>query len=238
MYIGNLMKIAIIGCSYSSIKQDNVGTNCWTYQLSQLYPQHDFLSYAIPGSSPEYHKLCYYHCCNESKPDIVLLSTTHKGRRTLFRGDNAPTLLQDYSVNYENLKGFTFPSGDIEHWTGTNESSNSKFISEFRDYYITTESYDKYYTMWYKSLIEYPQIKTFILDFSKSSPPLYYHNSYTVWEMLEKKFGNTNAVRNPDNGISLGWFDDHWTYEGNKLVLNEYILKNNGLKNLLDFTNQ
>ena len=71
--------------------------------------------------------------------------------------------------------------------------NNSKFISEFRDYYITTESYDKYYTMWYKSLIEYPQIKTFILDFSKSSPPLYYHNSYTVWEMLEKKFGNTNA---------------------------------------------
>ena len=52
------MKIAIIGCSYSSIETYDDYTISWPYQLYKKYPQHDYYNYALGGRSIDYATWC------------------------------------------------------------------------------------------------------------------------------------------------------------------------------------
>lgn len=76
-----MKKVAFIGCSHFSCFQckELLGTDSWTWQLAQKFPQNQYRNYSEGGRGLEYFEWCL-HDAKKWGADVVFLNRTYAGR--------------------------------------------------------------------------------------------------------------------------------------------------------------
>jgi hypothetical protein len=89
------MKIAVIGCSWSS------GENNWVQILSTKYPNHHFTNFSVCGVSIEYQTYILDKIKNNF--DLVLFQITSLGRFTFWENHDINNFLYNESTNLKQI---------------------------------------------------------------------------------------------------------------------------------------
>lgn len=226
------MKIAIIGCSYSDFNHPGlrniIGKDCWSFQMSERYPQHTFRNYAKGGTGADYQRWAYYECYDWA--DVILIQNTHPYRRTFLYSEHIIEAMEDADL---------YPFADSMIWEQTTVSHNYSYalikdtivmcvnpgmISEPPEGHILGRRYkdtlDKMQELitanpqlvqtdiqWYKHISKDP--KTWVLDFCKNwEPGLYEHQPFNVWKMLIDKALDANVKKELLDKFDDGDFSD------------------------------
>ena len=82
------MKIAFIGDSFSAYHQTGQQKNSWTYQLSQQFPQHEYLNYACGGRGYDYYQWALLDAKLYHDVDVIFINRTFSHRVGKLWGDD------------------------------------------------------------------------------------------------------------------------------------------------------
>jgi|TARA_B100000073_G_scaffold339083_1_gene337022 hypothetical protein len=225
------VKIAIIGCSYSSIETYDDYTISWPYQLYKKYPQHDYYNYALGGRSIDYATWCLLDS-KINDIDFVFVNRTYHPR---------VGVMQDV-VDADDLNKFEFYERKVddnfyqkyllgsELWRsggGTrltrtptpfslskvhSPNAQERYAKHWLDNVAVSEHRQSYVDQLYNNMHKLYNFKHFkLLEFNR------YHGTNDVWKKIKKEYGVETA-------LSISDTDDHWTRDGNKWVLENFIL--------------
>lgn len=235
------MKIAIIGCSYSAYNQASVFENHWSFQLSELYPQHQYYSYALGGRGIDYFQWCLLDAF-ERGIDAVFLSSTYM-HRVQYLVDFKEKIYHGFDKR-DITDNFCVMDFDAAHvWTSSHDGKEvkstpplyvdempqqTKAFSQIGVEQSISENRYRYIAKWYKHAANMYNFKHFVtLNFHKGDLAEQFMGKDNVWNLMSDTFGTPgygNHVLYP-LGIVIDEVDDHWTYKGNHWVLHNYILK-------------
>lgn len=218
------MQIAIIGCSYSAYSHTYQEKNSWSYQLYQRFPQHTYYNYAKGGRSIDYSLWCLLDA-KMNDIDFVIMNRTFPWRVGMLADvEYDDSVNKFFFVEHQHDKNFyTKELGGNDYWRSNNgtkitrTSLNSgtrigkhdlldqQAVSKHREDYVDKlySNVDKLYNFKYFKLLEFMRNKPNLKD--------------NVWAKIEQQFGRQDYFSRDKD-------DDHWTYEGNKWVLENYIL--------------
>lgn len=232
-----MKKVAFIGCSYSAYEQTGQQKNSWTWLLAQRFPQHNYRNYALGGRGPDYFRWALL----DAKiwgADVVFVNSTHSGRISflVFEGqslnENNTWKQEHISDNYSTMIFLTpyvwIATGSANQMSITDNSSAFKnFIQHAVEYMSTSQMLEQQQIEWYSQVPHlYNFDNIFLLNFDKKCRDFSSTHRKSVWETLMRVSG-ANSTRPQDlypAGICLSPTDDHWTPEGNKIVLEQYVL--------------
>lgn len=232
-------KIAFIGCSYSSYSDgDQTPGDSWTYQMRQKFPQHLYRNYARGGRGPDYFSWAILDA-KKWNADIIFVNSTHPARGSfLIDGVNVKTTefkWSEYTVD-ERYSVMRFDTSNI--WVSASSVNienmpidiNNHLTdigNKMQQYSISSDQKQSYESNWYKMLPEiYNFGNIFVLNFTKFNN-LYGQTSniqnQSVWDFLTSYFNCTIGELH-DNDVCISFENDHWTWKGHKLILDEYVL--------------
>ena len=253
-------KIAFVGCSFTEFKTLGSEERGWSFLLSQMYPQHEYRNYGYGGTGIQYHDFCIRDAIDWGA-DAIFLSTTYFGRYSYVTdhcGENTYTKIE--LPNSDNYSSFIYYSGDnIGHWThisggkvlapslgktGIDAMYNTAGL-QISSKLSTSETYYSYQYEFYRTAPKVYNVEKFwLLDFNPVYPhPKFldkdwagfkYHNpDWNVWEIM----AGYKSYWNPDMLFARGMInaedDNHFSPEGNQVVLHDYVL-NDDVKKYLD----
>lgn len=218
------MKIAIIGCSLSAYQLQTKLKNNWAHQLYQKFPQHTYYVYARGGRSIDYSLWCLLDA-KINDVDFVFMNRTYAWRV----GSLADVTFDDslnkfFFTEHEWDKNFYTKSlGGNEYWRSHDGTKIAKTSSnsgtrigkhDFLDEQAVSLHREDYIDKLYSNIDKLYNFKYFkLLEFMKDKPNL----KDNVWAKIKEKFGD-------DDYFSIDSNDRHWNKDGNKWVLENFIL--------------
>jgi len=230
------MHVAIIGCSFSDYyckinyeTEERIGQGSWTFQLSNLYPQHNFKNYAKVGTGTDYHRLCFDECYDWA--DLIILQRTMPGRRNMFFNLldenqlvwNTETINDNYSTVRTNLgiatwSGSTFLEHFDDHSLIPHWDKIFKTLEDLHPYvasnHIMREADDK----WYQNMSKDPKVQ--VVSFNP-------HDRHNAWQVFpHPNYSHRENIKHwYEMNYVIGKNDEHCTVLGHTKVFNEYILQ-------------
>lgn len=218
------MQIAIIGCSYSAYSHTHQEKNSWSYQLYQKFPQHTYYNYARGGRSIDYSLWCLLDA-KMNNIDFVIMNRTYSWRAGMLADVTYDDSMNKFFfIEHQHDKNFyTKELGSNDYWRSNNGTkitkaspSGYKDIAkhDFLDQQAVSKHREDYVDKLYNNIDKLYNFKYFkLLEFMRNRPNL----KDNVWARIEQQFGRQDY-------FSIAKDDDHWTYEGNKWILENYIL--------------
>jgi hypothetical protein len=218
------MKIAIIGCSFSAYLHTDQEKKSWSYQLYQKFPQHTYYNYAKGGRSIDYSLWCLLDA-KMNDVDFVIMNRTFPWRvGTLADVTFDDSLNKFFFIENQHDKNFyTKELGGNDYWRSNNGTKITKTSSnsgtrigkhDFLDEQAVSLHREDYLDKLYSNIDKLYNFKYFkLLEFMINKPNL----KDNVWAKIKEQFANTNHFQ-------ISEADNHWTYEGNKWVLENFIL--------------
>jgi len=235
------MKIAIIGCSYSAYSHTNVEKDSWSYQLYERFPQHTYYNYALGGRGIDYAQWCILDA-KMNDVDFVFVNRTFYSRVSMLKDTDEPFNEFGFDDTYVNenfilkyIRGNMLWRGTSQPGVGTtretkppNNEKPRNFVHNTLDELATSEHRNSWQKHLYNNIEKLYNFKHFrLLEFLRSEPN-------NVWKMMIEAHGGDDEKikRSGQNrhewlwtrGLTLAQNDDHWNREGNKWVLENYIL--------------
>ena len=221
------MKIAIIGCSFSAYQIETHLENNWAHQLYQKFPQHTYYVYAKGGRSIDYFQWCLLDA-KMNNVDFVFMNRTFSWRVGALADATFDDSLNKFFFTEDELdKNFYYKElGGNEYWRsnrgtkitkvspdsgeriGKHDFLDEQAVSLHREDYIDKlySNIDKLYNFKYFKLLEFKP--------NNSDP---HNQNGNVWEKIKEKFGNKHH-------FNIDSSDTHWNKDGNKWVLENFIL--------------
>lgn len=218
------MQIAIIGCSYSAYAHTHQEKNSWSYQLYQKFPQHTYYNYAKGGRSIDYSLWCLLDA-KMNDVDFVIMNRTFSWRvGTLADVTFNDSLNKFFFIENQIDKNFyTKELGGNDYWRSNNGTKNTRTSSnsgtrigkhDFLNEQAVSLHREDYVNTLYNNIDKLYNFKYFkLLEFIRNKPTF----GEDVWYKIGNAFGS-------ENHFSMGPDDDHWTKDGNKWVLENFIL--------------
>ena len=230
------MRIAIIGCSYSDYESrtnyntdERIEKGSWGYQLSEMYPQHEFRNYAKSGSGTDFHRLCFDECYQWA--ELIILQKTHAQRRNVFFNLKDDPHLEwnvsqrggrNFSIVHTNMGVCTW-GGEVflDDWGSKSALPHWHKIfnicKEMHPYVVTNNLMMDASNKWYENMALDP--KVVIISYNP-------RDQKNAWQCFPQPFNSRKA--NIKHWYELGYTilpdDDHQTAKGHKLILRKYIL--------------
>lgn len=255
-------KIAFIGCShFAGLEQPTQGKDNWTYQLSLLFPQHEYRNYSKGGQGIQGYQLALL----DAKiwgADIIFMNRTYMGRWQLeldisnhkFEyhvshkiGDN----WTEYLANFTHIWG-SVNSGPNYH-LGPNDGGYNQESNDIQKYFNDNQGFWRvqhnnnpwrldWELKWYGNVEKLYNFENFFLiDWTRASHQVPNEEgceiptmSSTTWDIDVETHFTKGKSSYKTLGITVSEEDQHLNPHGNLRLLNEYILTNPKVKKSLD----
>ena len=229
------MRVAIIGCSFSDYyckvnynTEEYIKEGSWTFQLSNLYPQHVFTNYSKVGVGTDYHRLCFDDCYEWA--DLIILQRSMPGRRNMFlnvlNNDqlewNVENINDKYSVVRTNLgvatwTGSTYLDHFADHSLIPHFDKILKTLEDLHPYVaITSPLMEEIDNKWYQNVSNDTKVQ--VISFNPK-------DKFNAWQVFPNDNDHRSNIKTwYEMGYVVGENDEHCTEKGHTKVLNEYIL--------------
>ena len=218
------MKIAIIGCSFSAHEIEKHLERNWCHQLYLKFPQHTYYVYARGGRSIDYFQWCLLDA-KMNNVDFVFMNRTFSWRVGALADVTFDDSLNKFFFREHELdKNFYFRElGGKEYWRSnggikitkvTPDSAKRIGKHDFLDEQAVSLHREDYIDKLYSNIDKLYNFKHFkLLEFMKRKP----NRKDNVWAKIREKFGNKDY-------FAISPHDTHWNKDGNKWVLENFIL--------------
>jgi|TARA_Y100000287_G_scaffold64772_1_gene51103 hypothetical protein len=228
------VKIAILGCSFSSIETYDDYTDSWAYQLYKKYPQHDYYNYALGGRSIDYSTWCLLDA-KINDMDFVFINRTYYPRVGVMQDIEGVDDLNKFEFYQRKIddnfyQKFLLGSELWRSGGGTRltltKTENSSPLSKVTSY---PNKQERYATHWLDNMAISEHRQSYVDQLYNNMHKLYnfkyfkllefnrYHGSNNIWRKIRKEYG-------VETNFSISDTNDHWTRDGNTWVLENFIL--------------
>tara|TARA_B110000467_G_scaffold161068_1_gene181481 strand:- start:3 stop:731 length:729 start_codon:yes stop_codon:yes gene_type:complete len=231
------LKIAFIGDSFSAYHQTGQQKNSWTYQLSQQFPQHEYLNYACGGRGYDYYQWALLDAKLYHDVDVIFINRTFSHRVGKLWGDDffQFDLDQKVEVNYKTYspnKEIWFSAGFQEK---VNIMSKPKIAHPMEKAYLfamqdesSSKTKQHYNDLWYDNMHKLYNFKHIIkLELLWMNQP----DSATMQMYAAHGINRNGTMTHAQEirevfkaGLIVSESDDHWSKQGNRWALKNYIL--------------